>query len=406
MAKPEIRLKGFEGEWKEKPLLDVVTLYNGLTYSPSDIRDRGTLVLRSSNVQDGEISLLDNVYVKNEVATSPNVKVGDIIVVVRNGSRALIGKHAQIKEIMPNTVIGAFMAGMHTEEPEFMNALLSTSLFDNEVNKNLGATINQITNGTFRSMTFKFPSKEEQQVLGSYFLNLDSLLQSTTKKIASLKQMKQACLVSMFPQAGETTPRVRFKGFQGEWKKVLLEDCLTVCKDRNFDERYDRNDVLSVSDDYGIVNQIMLLGRSYAGKSVANYRILKTGDIVYTKSPLKIKPFGIIKVNEGPTGIVSTLYAVYTPKVGVLPQYINYYFEPSYRMNKYIHPLVNKGAKNDMKVSDENVLKGCITIPSDIQEQQRIASYFRSLDKQISLQEKRLEKLKQIKAACLDKMFV
>lgn len=250
------------------------------------------------------------------------------------------------------------------------------------------------------------PDSLEQQAIAGYFKSLDSMLQSTTKKIVSLKQMKQACLVSMFPQAGETTPRVRFKGFQGEWKKVLLEDCLTVCKDRNFDERYDRNDVLSVSDDYGIVNQIMLLGRSYAGKSVANYRILKTGDIVYTKSPLKIKPFGIIKVNEGPTGIVSTLYAVYTPKVGVLPQYINYYFEPSYRMNKYIHPLVNKGAKNDIKVSDENVLKGCITIPSDIQEQQRIASYFRSLDKQISLQEKRLEKLKQIKAACLDKMFV
>lgn len=406
MAKPEIRLKGFEGEWKEKPLLDVVTLYNGLTYSPSDIRDRGTLVLRSSNVQDGEISLLDNVYVKNEVATSPNVKVGDIIVVVRNGSRALIGKHAQIKEIMPNTVIGAFMAGMHTEEPEFMNALLSTSLFDNEVNKNLGATINQITNGTFRSMTFKFPSKEEQQVLGSYFLNLDSMLQSTTKKIASLKQMKQACLVSMFPQAGEATPRVRFKGFEGEWLHVELSECLSVCKDRNTSESYNKNDVLSVSDDFGVVNQIELLGRSYAGKSVANYRILRKGDIVYTKSPLKVKPFGIIKVNNGKDGIVSTLYAVYTPMDWVSSEYISYYFEPSFRMNKYIHPLVNKGAKNDMKVSDENVLKGKIYIPKDIAEQEKIASFFTSLDKQISLQEKRLEKLKQIKAACLDKMFV
>lgn len=75
-------------------------------------------------------------------------------------------------------------------------------------------------------------------------------------------------------------------------------------------------------------------------------------------------------------------------------------------MNKYIHPLVNKGAKNDMKVSDENVLKGKIYIPKDIAEQEKIASFFTSLDKQISLQEKRLEKLKQIKAACLDKMFV
>ena len=75
-------------------------------------------------------------------------------------------------------------------------------------------------------------------------------------------------------------------------------------------------------------------------------------------------------------------------------------------MNKYIHPLVNKGAKNDMKVSDENVLKGKIYIPKEKKEQEQIASFFRSLDSQISLQELRLEKLKQIKSACLDKMFV
>ena len=90
----------------------------------------------------------------------------------------------------------------------------------------------------------------------------------------------------------------------------------------------------------------------------------------------------------------------------VSAQYLSCYFEPAFRMNKYIHPLVNKGAKNDMKVSDENVLKGKIYIPKDITEQQKIASFFRSLDTQISLQEQRLEKLKQIKSACLDKMFV
>ena len=183
-------------------------------------------------------------------------------------------------------------------------------------------------------------------------------------------------------------------------------ECLSVCKDRNISESYNKNDVLSVSDDFGVVNQIELLGRSYAGKSVANYRILRKGDIVYTKSPLKVKPFGIIKVNNGKDGIVSTLYAVYTPMDWVCSEYINYYFEPSFRMNKYIHPLVNKGAKNDMKVSDENVLKGKIYIPKDIAEQEKIASFFKSLDKQISLQEARLEKLKQIKSACLDKMFV
>lgn len=225
---PKIRFKGFSGLWEEKPVLDVVILYNGLTYTPNDIRDRGTLVLRSSNVQEGEITLLDNVYVRSEVVNSPNVEKGDIIVVVRNGSRALIGKHAQIKTDMPNTVIGAFMAGMHTDEPEFMNALLCTRRFDHEVAINLGATINQITNGTFHSMKFLFPDIKEQKALGAYFQNFDSLIQSTAKKIESLKQVKAASLQTMFPQDGETTPRIRFKGHEGEWEKKLFYELYDI----------------------------------------------------------------------------------------------------------------------------------------------------------------------------------
>lgn len=402
---PKIRLKGFTGMWEEKPLLDVVTLYNGLTYTPNDITVRGTLVLRSSNVQDGEISLLDNVYVKPEVATSPNVKKGDIIVVVRNGSRALIGKHAHIKTDMPNTVIGAFMTGMHTDEPEFINALLCTSRFNNEVTINLGATINQITNGTFRSMIFLFPNKKEQQALGAYFQHLDNLIQSTTKKIESLKQVKAASLQSMFPQEGETKPRVRFKGFEEDWDCVSLGDCLTINNEKNQNNTYGINDVLSVSDEVGVVNQIKLLGRSYAGKSVSNYRILKTNQIVYTKSPLKSKPYGIVKVNKGSVGIVSVLYAVYDAKENVYPDYIHYYFDPSYLINNYLLPLINKGAKNTMNISDDMALTGKIYIPS-YDEQKQIAQYLQSLDTQISLQTQRLEKLKQIKSACLDNMFV
>lgn len=402
---PKIRFKGFQGEWKEKPLLEVVTLYNGLTYTPNDIRDRGTLVLRSSNVQEGEISLLDNVYVRNEVATSPNVEKGDIIVVVRNGSRALIGKHAQIKEAMPNTVIGAFMAGMHTDEPEFINALLSTGRFDDEVNINLGATINQITNGTFRSMKFLFPAEEEQKAIGTFFQHLGSLIRTAAKKIDSLKQLKAASLQSMFPQEEDTTPRVRFKGFEGEWKKVTLGECLIINNERNQNNVYGINDVLSVSDEVGVVNQIKLLGRSYAGKSVANYRVLKTNQIVYTKSPLKSKPYGIVKVNKGSVGIVSVLYAVYDAKENVYPDYIHYYFDPTYRINNYLLPLINKGAKNTMNISDEMALTGSIWIPS-YKEQKKIAEYMQSLDSQITLQTQRLEKLKQIKSACLDNMFV
>lgn len=176
MAKPKIRFKGYQEDWEQRKLPEFVSFFNGLTYTPDDVEETGTLVLRSSNVKSGKIVDADNVYVNDKVATSENVQEGDIIVVVRNGSRALIGKHAQIKDSMPNTVIGAFMSGMRSEHSSFVNALLDTSAFENEIAKNMGATINQITGYMFSKMEFMIPSGEEQKKIGEYFSNLDNLI--------------------------------------------------------------------------------------------------------------------------------------------------------------------------------------------------------------------------------------
>ena len=173
---PNIRFKGFTDDWEQRKLPEFVTFFNGLTYTPDDVEETGTLVLRSSNVKNGEIVDADNVYVNDKVVTSENVQEGDIIVVVRNGSRALIGKHAQIKDSMPNTVIGAFMSGMRSEHSSFVNALLDTSAFENEIAKNMGAAINQITGYMFSRMEFMIPSGEEQQKIGEYFQGLDDLI--------------------------------------------------------------------------------------------------------------------------------------------------------------------------------------------------------------------------------------
>jgi len=213
------------------------------------------------------------------------------------------------------------------------------------------------------------------------------------------------CAKMLFPQEGETTPRLRFKGFEGEWEKKLLSDCLEISEEKNFDNQFGIEDVLSVSDDYGVVNQIEHLGRSYAGKSVSGYKILRPGQIVYTKSPLRAKPYGIIKENTGKAGIVSVLYAVYNPKEGIAPEYIHYYFDPAWRLNAYMRPLVNKGAKNTMNISDETALTGYILIPKEIEEQRRIASFLQRLDTQMKLHQEQFERLSKLKSACLDSMF-
>ena len=191
---PEWRLTGFYLPWQKKKLGELVTFYNGLTYSPDDIRTEGTLVLRSSNVKDGEIVDADNVYVDPAAVNSENVQIGDIIVVVRNGSRALIGKHAEIKADMPNTVIGAFMTGIRSEYPPFVNVLLSTPQFDAEIQKNLGAAINQITGYMFAKMEFMVPEPAERVAIGEFFRAIDNLIALYQRELEQEKQKKKALM--------------------------------------------------------------------------------------------------------------------------------------------------------------------------------------------------------------------
>ena len=108
-------------------------------------------------------------------------------------------------------------------------------------------------------------------------------------------------------------PQIRFKNFTSAWEQRELNYYLETSTEKNTKELYDKTDVFSVSGDFGIVNQIEFQGRSFAGASVANYGIVNTGDVVYTKSPLNSNPYGIIKTNKLKPGIVSTLYAVYRP---------------------------------------------------------------------------------------------
>lgn len=187
-------------------------------------------------------------------------------------------------------------------------------------------------------------------------------------------------------------PNLRFKEFQGEWTTSLLSDYLTENKERNKKGEFDKTDVLSVSGDYGIVNQIELLGRSFAGASVLPYHVVRHGNIVYTKSPLKEYPYGIVKANTGVDGIVSTLYAVYNIKNNVDAQFIEYYFSSANRTNRYFKPIVRIGAKHDMKIGNQEVLANKVTFPN-LEEQTKIASLFRFLDERIATQNKIIDKL-------------
>lgn len=200
-------------------------------------------------------------------------------------------------------------------------------------------------------------------------------------------------------------PLIRFPEFKDAWEHKRLNELLSEAKKRNEDLKYGKDEVLSVSGELGIVNQIEHLGRSYAGVSVHQYHVVEVGDIVYTKSPLKANPFGIIKLNKGKAGIVSTLYAVYkVNQQTVYGPFIDYYFSLDANTNRYLRPLVKKGAKNDMKINNAYVLHDRIFAPA-IPEQKRIASFFTVLDKKIAELKQKKTLLEQYKKGVMQKLF-
>lgn len=202
----------------------------------------------------------------------------------------------------------------------------------------------------------------------------------------------------------KNVPEIRFAEFTNAWEQRKLEECFKIRNEKNGD-RYTREDVLAVSDTYGCVNQIEFHGRSFAGEDISNYKIVRKGDIIYTKSPLQAKPYGIIKIVGNETGIISPLYVVNEAVDNIDSMYMYYLFDTPERTNNYLCPLVRKGAKNTMNISNDEWLSGEVTISPDKQEQQLIGTFFRHLDNLITLHQRKHDKLVVLKKAMLEKMF-
>lgn len=200
------------------------------------------------------------------------------------------------------------------------------------------------------------------------------------------------------------TPKLRFPEFTGDWEQRKLSDYLFTSKEKNVNNKYERKDVYSVSGEFGVVNQIEFQGRSFAGKTLDGYDVIHKGEVVYTKSPLKSNPYGIIKTNKRETGIVSTLYAVYKTKDTCFANFVEDYFNSDSRTNRYLSTLISKGAKNTINVSDEKALDGIVIFPST-EEQRKISTYFEKLNNLITLHQRELDSLKKLKKSLLQKMF-
>ena len=253
-----------------------------------------------------------------------------------------------------------------------------------------------------KSISVTYPNNREQQTISDYVDSLDSQISASTSRLASLKQMKAASLQAMFPQEGETVPKIRFKGFEGEWKKVKLSEILT--------ERHENSTItdslpqLSFTIAEGVIRPEDRKSnkRDFLIKDIDNkrYLVAKVGDIIY--NPANVV-YGAIHRNSLMNGVVSPIYKIFTTMQD------SNFIECAVRRPNFITKLAmcTEGTVTKLKsLKPEAFLNMELYITSSLEEQKLIGNYFTSLDRQISLQSQRLEKLKQIKSACLDKMFV
>lgn len=400
---PNIRFKGFTDDWEQRKFPEFVSFYNGLTYTPNDIQEMGTLVLRSSNVKNGEIVDADNVYVNDKVATSENVQVGDIIVVVRNGSRALIGKHAQIKASMPNTVIGAFMSGIRSGQSSFVNALLDTSAFENEIAKNMGATINQITGYMFSKMEFMVPSEEEQQQIGQYFSNLDHLITLHQRKCDETKKLKKFMLQKMFPKKNEKKPEIRFAGFTDDWEQRKLSECAGFRRG-SFPQPYGNKEwydgegampfvqVADVADDMKLVDDTKQ----------------KISKLAQPMSVYADKGSVLVTLQGSIGRVAITQYGAFVDRTVLIFDKYNQDIDKTfwaYIIKEKFIDEARKAPGGTIKTITKEALSDFDLMLPNYDEQKKLGAFLVSIDNLITLHQRKCDEIKEIKKFMLQNMF-
>lgn len=202
----EVRFKADDGsdfpDWEKKYLSDIASFHSGLTYTPDDVVDseNGILVFRSSNIQNGRIAYDDNVYVDKELKEKNYVKLHDIVVCVRNGSKSLVGKNALVTESDLNATWGAFMTVIRAKQNyEFVHQYLNSTFFKKEMYKDSGtATINQITTAMLNGCKLFVPSLVEQQKIADCLSSLDEVIEKQKATLAAWEELKKGLLQQMF----------------------------------------------------------------------------------------------------------------------------------------------------------------------------------------------------------------
>ena len=398
-------------DWDAKPLGEIGDSLIGLTYRPSEVRKYGTLVLRSSNVQNGTLCFDDNVFVEADIPERIMVRPGDILVCVRNGSRDLIGKSALIDERAIGMTFGAFMGVFRSEHGKLLHHVFQSGIFKKQINEHLGATINQITNKSLNSFKVPLPPTDEERTeIARALSDVDALLATLDQVIAKKRDLKQAVMQQLL------TGEKRLPGFSGDWELKVFGDLFefsggySASRDQlsNVGHCYlhygdihgsSKTCVNTRRDFLDIPKLDISLGRISEGS------LLKHGDVVFVDASEDDAGTSkhLVIENEDDVPFISGLHTIVAKsKTNDLAHaYKHYCFQtPAIRQQFMFYAVGTKVSG----ISKTNISKLTLPIPS-ISEQIAIAAVLSSMDVELATLEARRDKTRNLKQAMMQELL-
>ena len=214
----QIHDSAIPNDWSLRTLGEIGQCLIGLTYDPKNISANGVLVLRSSNIDNNTLQFGDDIYVEMDIPERINVREGDLLICVRNGSRPLIGKCALVEPQAAGMTFGAFMSVFRSNDSRFVSYCFQSDIVKRQIHKHLGATINQITNKSLNSFKIPYPGSRERTAIAEALSDVDGLLAALERLIDKKRAIKRAAMQQLL------TGKTRLPGFSGEWETKRVAD--------------------------------------------------------------------------------------------------------------------------------------------------------------------------------------
>jgi type I restriction enzyme S subunit len=381
--------------WLVQPLGELGEALIGLTYKPSDVREHGTLVLRSSNIQNDALAFEDNVFVDAEIPERIMVKPGDVLVCVRNGSRNLIGKTALLDERALGMTFGAFMAVYRSPIGKLASYLFQSEILKRQINEHLGATINQITNKSLNSFRIPIsPDDVERNAIAAALSDVDALLGALDRLIAKKRDLKQAALQQLL------TGQTRLPGFRGKWEVKPLLSLATIPQGQVDPRDVQYSSMYLIGPEHVESGTGRLLIRRTASEqsAISGKYLFKKGDVVYGKINPYLRKAFLAEFD----GLCSADMYPLRPVEGVAPGFLLALILGRDFATYSESVSVRSGMP---KINREEMAGFFTNVPKTIDEQAAIAAVLLDIDAELAVLKARRDKTRDLKQAMMQDLL-